>query len=471
MDGPLTTTVKLDQQRVSQQAAASPQRICNLFGRVLTPEYFESLKTDLQIVENQCVFTLPVTVWTMMLQRLSSKGTLAGAVADLVGGAGGELLQDCKRVREGRISSNPGAFCQARKRLPKMAAMRIAQRSFSGLLSISATDDIRDRVFVLDGSSIRLPHTDKVLATYGPAENQYGKSHWPVMRIAVMHHVRTGLAMPPEFGPMYGPNKVSEQVLAEALIGRLPPSSILIGDRNFGVFSVVWRAHQRGHAAIVRLTASRAAPLVRKAAAAAESAELKAAEFTGTEYNVTWRPTSDDRSAHPELAGTAQAGIPGRLIVANLPHMQEPLYLFTTLNEPAARIVRLYGERWSVETDLRSLKSQVRLQTIAARSPDLIACELMMAVTTYNFVRATMSAAAKQLDIEPRRLSFSRSQDLVLAFTRTFANCRDQHEFDQQWSRLMRALAQCKLPERNRPPAPRKVWPKPQPFPYRSQPQ
>jgi len=39
------------------------------------------------------------------------------------------------------------------------------------------------------------------------------------------------------------------------------PGSTLVGDRNFGVFSIVWAAHQRGLQVVVRLTAERALKL------------------------------------------------------------------------------------------------------------------------------------------------------------------------------------------------------------------
>jgi len=53
-------------------------------------------------------------------------------------------------------------------------------------------------------------------------------------------------AIPPQFGPIYGSKAVSEQALAEPLIDNLPADPVLIGDRNFGVFSVTWHAHSRG---------------------------------------------------------------------------------------------------------------------------------------------------------------------------------------------------------------------------------
>ena len=188
------------------------QQIFGWFGKILPASFFALLKQDLEIIENSCIFILPVTTWLMIMQRLSQKGTLATAVSELLQGNGRELPDPCKQVLEGRISANTGACSQARQRVPVEAARRVAERTFEHLHALSRKGGLRDRVFLLDGSSIRLAHTAAILKEYPPAENQYGESHWPVMRIAVMHHVVTAVAMAPEFGPMYGPTAVSEQV-------------------------------------------------------------------------------------------------------------------------------------------------------------------------------------------------------------------------------------------------------------------
>jgi hypothetical protein len=228
-------------------AETGKQQTFHWFGKALPKSFFESLKQDLGIVENSCIFTLPVTTWLMIMQRLSQKGTLATAVAELVHGSGRELLEPCRQVREDNISTSTGAYSRARQQVPMEAVRRVAERTFEHLHQISPRSTLRERLFLLDGSSIRLAHAPALLKTYPQAENQHGKSHWPVMRVAVMHHVVTGLAMAPRFGAMYGPDAVSEQGLAEVLIDQLPPSSVLIGDRNFGIFAVAWRAHTRGH--------------------------------------------------------------------------------------------------------------------------------------------------------------------------------------------------------------------------------
>jgi hypothetical protein len=390
----------------------------------------------------------------MILQRLSQKGTLATAVTELLHGNGRELLEPCKRVREDKISAGTGAYSQARQRVPVEAVRRVAERTFEQLHRISPQDTLRDRLFLLDGSSIRLAHSPALLKAYPQAENQHGRPHWPVARVAVMHHVVTGLAMAPRFGAMYGPDAVSEQGLAEALIDQLPSSSVLIGDRNFGIFAVAWRAHSRDHAVLVRLTEARAKRL-------SGGGEL----IPGSDREVIWEPSRDDRRTHRDLP--AEAHMEGRLIVTQAEGVKEILYLFTTLEEPAEQVASLYRERWNIETDLPSLKEQVRLHAIPARSPDLVASELLIAIASYNLIRAVMAEAAQQINTEPRRLSFSRSRESFWAFARAVAHVDSREKFEYHWRLLLRSLSQCKLPKRHRPPAPRVIWPKPQTFPTR----
>jgi hypothetical protein len=112
-------------------------------------------------------------------------------------------------------------------------------------------------VFLLDGSSVELAHTKELTAAYPPAENQYGRVHWPILRIAVMHNLANGLALRPSLGAMYGPDAVSEQGLAEELMERLPQGAVVVGDRNFGVFSIAYAATQKGVAVVLRLTEDR----------------------------------------------------------------------------------------------------------------------------------------------------------------------------------------------------------------------
>ena len=194
-------------------------------------------------------------------------------------------------------------------------------------------------IFLLDGSSITLEPTPELLEAYPPAHNQHGVSHWPIMRVVVAHDMRTGLACRPVWGPM----NVSEQALADELIGRLPAGSTIVADRNFGIFATAYRCLQTGHKVVLRLTEARA------------QAMAGLGLNCGTDHRVTWKPSTWDRTKHSSLPTDAQ--INGRLLVQRIEQEGKPikLYPFATCEDSAEEIVIIYGRRWNIETDLRSL--------------------------------------------------------------------------------------------------------------------
>lgn len=62
------------------------------------------------------VYTTMVTLWMMILQRLDGGKTLSAVVKDVLA-HNRDLLPNNKRIREGTISENSGAYSEARKRL------------------------------------------------------------------------------------------------------------------------------------------------------------------------------------------------------------------------------------------------------------------------------------------------------------------------------------------------------------------
>ena len=61
-----------------------------------------------------------------------------------------------------------------------------------------------------------------------------------------------------------------------------------------------------------------------------------------------------------------------------------------------------------METDLRSLKTTIRLHNLTAKSNAMMEKELLIAITAYNIVRAVMGWAAQQAGSSTRSLSFSQ---------------------------------------------------------------
>ncbi len=425
------------------------------------PEFFQDLRKASGQRAEGGVYGAELTTWLMMRQRLDGKATLSTAVQEVAEGRPQALLPSHKRLAEGTLSSNTGGYSRARRRLGKEVAEEVAERIFNYLMADvpEALPGLGRRAFLLDGSSLDLPATPELLQAYPPAQNQHGAAHWPVVRIVVAHDVISGMAMQPSWGPMYGDQAVSEQQLAATGIGQLPAGSVVVGDRNFGVFSTAYDAHQRGYPVVLRLTDIRARYL------------LQGKLPQQTDQWVDWTPSRWDRKQHPDLP--PDACVRGRVIACPVTSRGQTiqLYFFTTLEVSPEQIVTLYGYRWNIETDLRSLKQTVHLHSLTARSLDMVAKELLLGVAAYNLVRGTIYAAARVAGMDPRQLSFSRVQDVVNACLPNLAAATSQEAYQRVLDRMLRRAAQCKLPQRpHRPSYPRAVWPRRSNFPKRKKP-
>jgi len=419
----------------------------DLYGQAVPEDFFQALANDLGLPARQRIFSLPLVVWLMISQRLDPKATLSTAVQQVVQQRPRALLSTHKRIREGTVSCHTGAYSDARHAMPLVVAEKVADRVLDHLMpgQREALPGWNRRVFIVDGSSLEMPHTAELLEAYPPDP----KSHWPVLRLLVAQELTTALAERPCWGPMYGPRAVSEQALTEQLLDRLPQHSVLLGDINLGVFSVAFAATRRGHDVLLRLQANRAGVV-------GHGLSLQ----SGLDQQVCWRPSAGERKKHPDLP--ADACVRGRLIVQQVTASDGSsviLYLFTTLRLRVEQLLQLYGQRWHVETDLRSLKRTVDLQVLHCKSADMIAKEVVLAIVGYNLVRAVMNAAAEEYNLDPRRLSFSRSQDVVNAALPGLDAASTPAEYLTKLRRMLHLVASCKLPDRRaRRSLPRQVW-------------
>jgi putative transposase len=430
-----------------------------LFQAALPAKFFARQRKAAGQRPEKGVYRAAVVVMLMILQRLQAgKGTLHVAVQQVLNGDLYRVLpkRKHKRIAKRTLSPNTGAYSRARSRLPillvEMAGDRVVEYLLAGRKE--ALPGLGRQAFLLDGSSVDLPHTPALIKAYPPASNQLGDAHYPMMRVLAAHDLFSGIALRPAWGPMYGSQAVSEQFLAEQVIDRLPEGSIIVYDRNFGVFSVNWYANQKHHPILARLTDVRARSLNRG------KLPSKADQW------MDWKPSRWDRKAHPDLP--ADACIRVRFIATQVVRKGKviQLYLVTTLDLPVKQILELYGFRWDIELDLRSLKQTVHLHSLRSKTPAMAEKELILGVTAYNFVRAASLVAAQAAKLDPRRISFSRAQDVVNACLPHLQAARSEKEYAVVLEDMVRRIAQCKLPQsKHRPSYPRAVWPRRSNFP------
>jgi len=418
-----------------------------------------------QVRENNRVYTSAVVMWLMIWQRLQAQGTLEIAVLELLRSLPASFWsQPCKRLTQAaekggaQLSSHTGAYNQARKELSLPVVEQCCDQVFEKLMAAEMPAPGRT-AFFLDGTTVRLRHTEELARAYPPASNQHGQSHWPLIRMLVAHDLYTGLAMRAEWGPMTGKRAVSEQGLLEQSIHRLPSGAVVVGDANFGVFSVAYAVDQQDHPVVLRLTAVRARYL--------SGGALR----DGIDQRVVWKPSRDDRQSHPQLP--VHASVEGRLIVRQVQPGNGAeaflLALFATLPDLPEEIADLYGRRWNIEVDLRTLKGTLRLEELTCTTAAMVAKEIDLALLSYNLVRSVQYLTARKAGLEPRAFSFTKVRNVLNAFLPQIAAARDEQQARKCWEDMLYYLDQARLPARRkrRPSYPRAIWPQPKSYPAR----
>jgi hypothetical protein len=437
-----------------------------LFQQLIPAAFLDQVQASANYRPRNRVYTPLVVLWLMTLQRLNGGVTLQDVIVDLLQQLPASFWpRPCKRVRDWQengtaMSANTGAYNQARQALPLLLVQESCDRIFNELIDRMGhqTAGVNPRAFILDGSSMRMAHTPSLIERFPPGSNTQGEAHWPVLRVLVAHDLQTGLAMRPEWGPMYGPNAVGEQQLLERALHRLPGGSILVGDANFGVFSVAWAGTQSGHPVLLRMTPQRAQRLAGGVLS------------DGMDLPVVWKPSRDERRTHPELPDAAR--VQGRLIVRLVrpDNGARPflLSLFTTVPGDQQALLDLYGQRWRIETDLRSLKRELQLDQLTCATPDMAAKEIDTCIAAYNFVRAVTSLASAQSGLPPRSYGFTAVRRIVNACAPAIIHAGNPTQARQAFDRMMHFVQQAaRMPRRQkRPSYPRAVWNRGGKFPH-----
>jgi putative transposase len=189
------------------------------------------------------------------------------------------------------------------------------------------------------------------------------------------------------------------------------------------------------------------------------------------DLGIRWEPSSHERRKHGEIP--ADADVEGRLIVRQVQPSNGAtpflLALFTTLKDDADSVIELYGYRWNIETDLRSLKATLRLDQLNSTTPKMVAKEIDVGMLAYNLVRAVTCVAAQKAGLEPRQFSFTRVRNVINAYAPMIATASDRRQAQRLFEDMMYYVNQAKLPRRRkkRPSSPRAAWQKPQTYPKR----
>jgi hypothetical protein len=395
---------------------------------------------QLQASSSNTVYTTYLTLWMLTLQRLGGGTSLEGVVKDILSNSR-DLLPPNKRVEEGTLSQSSAAYSAARQRLELSTVEHFAERISNSLIELSPPAFENKRTFIIDGTTITLSPTDELKEAFPPATNQHGDSVWPVAMLMVAHELRSGCALPPEIGAMYGNKNTSESKLARAIAQRIPRGSIVLADSGFGIFGVAYEFVCSGRPILFRMTRSRFKSLRRRATLVEDVEGLRA-------YEIQWTPSAKDRNSHPDLPADASLHVFLHEVILE---DGETLCLVTSLPISSATAAEHYSYRYDVEHDIRDIKVTLQTEKIRARSVSMVKKELLTSIVAYNLVVQFRRQAADLANVLPRRLSFTKVWDTFQKYLVAKPPC-DAATWQERYDEALRLAAKYgKLPNRPKP--------------------
>jgi hypothetical protein len=259
-------------------------------------------------------------------------------------------------------------------------------------------------------------------------------------------------------GPYQG-KQTSELALLRQIVGQFEPGDIALADRFFCSYWVIAELQRRGVDVVVRLHQRR-------------TADFRRGRRLGREdHLVTWtkpREVPDWMSRAEYEAMPAQITVRElRIRVKDKTKRVRNLVIVTTLTDPkryqSQELGNLFRQRWHAELDLRTLKTQMRMEMLRTKTPEMVRKEVAAHLLAYNLIRGMMAEAARTGRVKPRALSFMGALHTVRSFEEV--SLYDPVRIEADLPRLLQLIGKKRLEDRPDRYEPRAVKRRPKPHP------
>ena len=205
-----------------------------------------------------------------------------------------------------------------------------------------------------------------------------------------------------------------ERELAKPLISSFTPDMLITADRGFFSFQM-WRDCLDSGAALVwRVSSTVRLPVLRALPDGSYLSEITN-QPAGSRTRISLDNVSD-----PQLA----THIPVRVVEYQVQTdpadatKSETFRIITNILNPddldATEVAQAYHERWDLETAFREIETYLRIgKGIRSKTPEMVRQELYGLFLAHYAIRSFMTEAADTVDIDPDRISFTRTLHII----------------------------------------------------------
>ncbi len=321
------------------------------------------------------------------------------AAADVVGAliyhqmqAGGTLAEHGVQLHG--VPMSDSAYAQRRQGLPIAlfeAVMATALRPLADAVRQPECFFAGWRLVGIDGTEWSVTNTPAITGQLPKAATRRFAAAFAKLRLVTA--VELGVHNP--LAAAVGPVSEGEQTVGQPLWGRLPDRCLVIMDRLFGSPSTLWQAMAAwGRRPMAFLARVKENIVVERIAELADGSAL-----VDVPVLQQRRKVGVLRVREIQAQGMTVEGRPF--------HLRFWTNLLDSTVYPAETLARSYVERWEHELYYRELKLDVRNSgVLASHTVDTALQELTALVLATAVVAQARVAAAEQLGVAPRRVSF-----------------------------------------------------------------
>ena len=427
------------------------------FRDILPESTIQHALTAEKIKYRRRLFDPFVTIWVFLSQVLDADKSCHHAVS--------RVVSWLASVNVETPSSDTSAYCQARNRLSETLLARLFGQVGQGLEEQVRNEHLwcGRHVKVIDGTSVSMPDTVSNQKAYPQASSQSVGCGFPIAKIGAIFSIATGAAVAFVINVL----NTHDVKLARQLYQFLNPGDVLLGDCAFCSYADIIFIQTHACDAVFRLSQTRKNQIEygrRKPLSSFES------------IDVWKKPKTRPKGLTPEEFNSIPRTLTVRVIKYYIPspgYRTKYVILVTTLLNsevyPTTEIMRLYGQRWGVELDLKHLKTTLGMDILRGKTPQMVRKEISAHLLAYNLLRTVMWEAGTTHKVDPLRLSLQGTRQYLDNFIPQLASASNQKRV-QLYQTLLKTIVHKLVPERPKRCEPRVRKRRPKAYPLMQQP-
>ncbi|MGH3904523.1 MAG: IS4 family transposase [Pseudonocardiaceae bacterium] len=283
------------------------------------------------------------------------------------------------------VTPTPSALAQARRRVG-VAPLRWLFDLLRGPAATPRAPGTWWRgllVCAIDGTTLTVSDTPAVLDRLSKQRGNHGGTGYPQIRLVALLACGTRTIL----DTVFGPTTTGEITYTARLLRSLRAGMILLADRNFAAKDLLAQIAATGAEVLVRRKNGRRMPVLARYPDGSYLSMLGGLRVRVVECEITISTTAGRHTGVYRLATT----------------------LLDPNRYPAGELIRLYHQRWEIETAYLQLKSSILGgRVLRARTPVGLDQEIYALLVVYQLLRTAMAdATATRSDLDPERASFS----------------------------------------------------------------